>query len=636
MRKKIAVCGNGWNNEFLKVALDGIKRSAKENNVDLFVFMNYSHDEGVEYNDIGETNIYRLLDYAQMDGIILLGNTLHLLEEFQYLTDKVKDTGIPAISLEYQMQGIDFLGSDNYSGMYDICMHLLAVHEVENVVYIGGPEHNEENRIRRKAVEDALSSRGYTLMDSFCGNWNYVETQRLLPAWLDAHEQVPDAFVCANDVMAMAVCAVLNDRDLKVPEDVIVTGFDHLKSAREHRPSITTVDRNWNDMGYQALYHLLWKINNKPVKEATYIKSCGIPARSCGCDFNYVKDVLGQRVSEQGGTYDSMMNVVYWGGHLCDISESMTMVTSEEELHQKFNDFLEREHMHEGEEVYICLLDDFFSTLKEGVPLRKRGYTETVDVICGLHEGKGVKRIPKMDITQLVPGYDGESEEPGFYLFLPLYDREGHYGYVIFGTEIQMMYDYSLYNWLRNIKQSLGNVRQNIRLVELNKRLEKQSVTDGLTGVYNRMGCERIAYPYLEKCHKQGKEAVLMFADINKMKTINDKYGHLQGDLAICTVAKSIQNVLSEDWIVVRYGGDEFLMVGECGADKTATQLLDEIQTELENTTKEMMLPYPLKAGVGYVVISPEEKLDMSDCLKRADEAMYLMKKKQKENEEIR
>ena len=87
MKKKIAVCGNGWNNEFLKVALDGIKRSAKENNVDLFIFMNYSHDEGVEYNDIGETNIYRLLDYAQMDGIILLGNTFHLQEEFQYLTD---------------------------------------------------------------------------------------------------------------------------------------------------------------------------------------------------------------------------------------------------------------------------------------------------------------------------------------------------------------------------------------------------------------------------------------------------------------------------------------------------------------------------------------------------------------------
>jgi diguanylate cyclase (GGDEF)-like protein len=47
------------------------------------------------------------------------------------------------------------------------------------------------------------------------------------------------------------------------------------------------------------------------------------------------------------------------------------------------------------------------------------------------------------------------------------------------------------------------------------------------------------------------------------MKVINDKYGHLQGDLAICTVAKVIKQVLKKNWIVVRYGGDEFLMVGE-------------------------------------------------------------------------
>ena len=136
-----------------------------------------------------------------------------------------------------------------------------------------------------------------------------------------------------------------------------------------------------------------------------------------------------------------------------------------------------------------------------------------------------------------------------------------------------------------------------MKLVELNKRLSKLSYTDGLTGVYNRMGCEGIAYPFLEKCHEQGKNACMMFADINKMKVINDKYGHLQGDLAICTVAKVIQQVLKDKWIVVRYGGDEFLMVGECNGIEKPQQLLDEIQKELERTAKEMKLPYSLRAA---------------------------------------
>lgn len=629
MRKKIAVCGNGWNNEFLKIVLTGIRKCAMEYNVDIYMFMNYSYSEGVEYKDIGEANIFRLLDYAKVDGVILLANSFHLPEEFEYLTDKIKSEKIPAISLEYQLPGIDFMGSDNYSGMFDLCNHIFNVHEVSRIAYVSGPDDNEENIIRKKALEDAMELRGLSLTPDniICGDWNYVETIKRLPIWLDNQKEFPKAFICANDVMAMATCAVLKDRNIRVPEDCIVTGFDHLGTARRHNPKITTVDRNWQEMGYQGMKHLLDKIEGKDMPGSVLIKSMGIPAKSCGC--NYMEEKKDALHMDDNGLYDHLINVVYWGGHLCDISESMVKVTRDEELHEWFNEFLVNEHQHEGDELYICLMDDFFSSIKEEKPLRRRGFTENMDVVCGIKDGKNFPRIQKMDTTKLIPGYESQDEEPRFFLFLPIYDAECSYGYIVFGNAIPMMYDYTLYNWLRNVKLSLSNVRQNMKLVELNKRLSKLSYTDGLTGVYNRMGCEGIAYPFLEKCHEEGKQACMMFADINKMKVINDKYGHLQGDIAISTVAKVIQQVLTEDWIVVRYGGDEFLMVGECRDEVEPQKLLDEITLQLEATVKEMQLPYALRAGVGYVMVSPEESLNLSDCLRRADEAMYQMKKKQ-------
>lgn len=629
MKKKIAVCGNGWNNEFLKVVLSGIRECATEHNVDIYVFMNYSYSEGVEYKDIGEANIFRLLDYADVDGVILLANTFHLPEEFDYLTSKIKSENIPAISLEYKLPEIDYMGSDNYSGMFDLCNHIFNVHEVSRIAFVSGPDDHEENIIRKKALEDAMEMRGLSLTPDriICGEWNYVETVKRLPIWLDKQKECPQAFICANDVMAMATCAVLKDRHIRVPEDCIVTGFDHLGSARRHNPKITTVDRNWQDMGYQSLIQLLKKIEGAEVPSSVLIKSMGIPAKSCGCD--YMEEKRDALHMDDNGMYDHLMNVVYWGGHLCDISESMVKVIKDEELHEWFNGFLVNEHQHEGDELYICLMDDFFSSIREGKTLRRRGFTDTVDVICGIKEGKSFPRIPKMELKRLVPGYETQSQESRFFLFLPIYDAECSYGYVVFGNEIPMMYDYTLYNWLRNVKLSLSNVRQNMKLVALNKRLSKLSYTDGLTGVYNRMGCEGIAYPFLEKCHEEGKFACMMFADINKMKMINDKFGHLQGDLAICTVAKVIQQVLTKDWIIVRYGGDEFLMVGECGEEVDPQKLLDEITIQLENSASEMQLPYTLKAGVGYVMISPDESLNLSDCLRRADEAMYQMKKKQ-------
>ena len=96
-----------------------------------------------------------------------------------------------------------------------------------------------------------------------------------------------------------------------------------------------------------------------------------------------------------------------------------------------------------------------------------------------------------------------------------------------------------------------------------------------MTGLRNRTGFDALALPYLLDCQKQGKNSAIVFADVNKMKTINDMYGHLQGDLALCTVAEAIKKSLPRNWIAVRYGGDEFLMVGECSDTEEAEEITE-------------------------------------------------------------
>lgn len=624
MKKKIAICGNGWNNEYLKTVMSGIRKCATENNVDLFFLMNYSINEGVEYKNLGDTNIFKLLNYTFFDGIILLGNSLHLQEEYDYLCSVVRKKNIPSICLEYQLPDIDCLGTDNYSGMYELCNHLVEEHHVQNVLFLSGPEDNLENIRRRKALEDVLRQHNLCLAGDniIYGNWNYYESSRALSYWLQQNNTLPDAIICSNDVMAMAACSVLKEHNIKVPEDIKVTGFDHLSSTQTFSPTIASVDRNWDHMGYSGLQYLLDKIDGKSVSIPRYIDSKAVLAESCGC-----KQVDANK-SEGHEIYASIVSATFWSGHLCDISECLSRSMSAEELHNTFNALLAETHSHEGNELYLCLVDNFFSSVQEEIDLPMEGYTNQLDVICGIKNGLP---IPRQSIAtcELIPNYDMCDDGGKLYTLIPLYSIDGFYGYAALGNEVDMMYDYTLYNWARNIRQNLEHIRQNVRMVELNKRLEKLSVTDGLTGVYNRSGCEKIAYPYLEQCHAQGKRAVLMFADINKMKMINDKYGHLQGDLAICTVAKSIREVLTDDWIIVRYGGDEFLMVGEYSDMASPQELLQNIGSHLENTCTDMNLPYPLKIGVGYVLIEPDEQLDLSEYLKRADEAMYLSKLKQ-------
>ncbi len=632
MKKKIAVFGNGWSIEYLRVVMGGIRKCAVENNVDVFSFINYSVNDASESINNGETNIFYLPDFEEFDGVILLSNTFHLQREFDYLREQILSKSIPAVSLEYELEGIDFMGTDNYSGMYELTKHLLEAHGVQRVLFVSGPKGNSESDCRRRAVADAMGDSGLSLQDDdiIFGNWNYFSAQEAIQQYLDGRTEIPDAIICANDVMAMGVCAFLEGKGIMVPEQVRVTGYDHLMAGVAFSPTIASVDRNWSDVGYLAVKHLLDKLAGKKVIKHRLVKSKAAVAESCGCEL--CEGESRQRRIENRMSYHHMVDNVYFGGHLCDMAEVLSNVQTEEAFHRDLGKFWKKEHGYEGDELYLCLNDNFFSSLKKEERMEQVGYSSHMDMICGLKGGKTVRR-KRFETRMLVPDYEEDSRYSHLYIFVPVYSKKECYGYAVFGNEVPMMYDYSLDVWMRHLEQNLERVRQNIKLVEMNNKLSELSITDALTGIYNRLGCERLAIPYLERCHREGKTGVLMFADVNKMKIINDKYGHIQGDVALRTVAKVLCEVLPAGWISLRYGGDEFLAVGECPGEEQMNALCERLLEALKAESERMKLPYTLKMGVGFAVVKPDEQLCLADCLKKADESMYLMKREQHKEE---
>ncbi|MCQ2505076.1 MAG: GGDEF domain-containing protein, partial [Saccharofermentans sp.] len=145
-------------------------------------------------------------------------------------------------------------------------------------------------------------------------------------------------------------------------------------------------------------------------------------------------------------------------------------------------------------------------------------------------------------------------------------------------------------------------------------------------GLYNRMGYEKIAIPYLDELRRSGSASVIMVVDINRMKVINDKYGHLQGDTAIKTVADVIRSSIPKNWKAVRYGGDEYVIIGDCIAAEDMEALKAEIINKAMRLSIEMSLPFRLSVSVGSVIIQPGNDLKNEEYFRMADEAMYEMK----------
>lgn len=618
MKKKIAVFGNGWSEEYLKLVLSGIQAKAAGNNVDLYTFLNYSSGPEEHQDNLGEKSIFLLPDLTTFDGVILLTNSMNMPSEREYFNQEIIKHHIPAVSLEYELDGIPCLSTDTYSGVYELTSHIIKEHDVKHIIYVSGPQNNKESLLRMQAVNDALSAIGSQLApeDILCGEWSYYTSLNIVSEWIKDHE-LPDAFVCANDEMALGVCTVMDSLGLKVPEHVIVTGCDCIALSQKLYPILSTVAREWDKLGYDALDCVLRQIAGEKVTGTKVYNSIPVLGESCGCKVNDER-IQNRRRSIIGQHKQQKDNTIYeW--HLRQIDDMMAKITGIQELKDHLGWNFSYNHSFEGENFLICLVDGF---VQESF---HNDYTPQMEVFLHMEDAKTqpLCSFPRKD---LLPALSVNHKEANSYLFLPLHVENNIIGYVVFINKMDIAYTQSLYTWSRHVSQDLERVRQNIRMEELNKKLTEVSMTDALTGLKNRTGYDALAFPYLQKCQQEGKLGSMIFADINRMKLINDKYGHLQGDIALCTVADAIKMTMPADWIAVRFGGDEFIMVGECADKSEADYLKDRLSVNLEKIKAERKLCFPLTASFGAVVMNPEENYSLEEYLRKADEAMYVMK----------
>lgn len=253
-----------------------------------------------------------------------------------------------------------------------------------------------------------------------------------------------------------------------------------------------------------------------------------------------------------------------------------------------------------------------------------------MEVFVKLENGKSVSRknFPVGQILKECLEECLEEDKTHIFLFAGLHEFEHCFGYIMQKDFMDRLYDKSLYSWIQRLSQDMMKVKQNIRLEDLNRRLVDVSITDKLTGLKNRTGFEMKALPYLQKCRENHRDTWLVFADINQMKIINDQLGHLQGDMALCIVAEAIRKTIPKEWVAVRYGGDEFIVVGAYDDFKDIDEMRELFTDNLNRLKERNAFAFPLTVSLGAVVMRSDEVNSLDEYMRRADEAMYIEKQK--------
>ena len=184
---------------------------------------------------------------------------------------------------------------------------------------------------------------------------------------------------------------------------------------------------------------------------------------------------------------------------------------------------------------------------------------------------------------------------------------------------------------------SNGNINGTIHLVRditerknMEEKLKIMSVTDELTGLYNRRGFFTMLEQQLKIIKRQNDKAYMLYIDIDNFKSINDTLGHSTGDSVLIDAVNILKSTYRESDIIARIGGDEFVVFPAGNNESNLNKVIDRLQANIDiyNATKKR--GYTLSMSVGISVYDSENPRSTDDLLAEADRSMYENKKQKK------
>lgn len=628
--KKIALITDGWKRYVTYAWVQGYRRYASQYHLDtdLYVFQsfgNFNTDEG--YNS-GEYNITRLPDLRTFDGIILdLSNVSDASLKESFLA-RVRESGVPAISLLEDLPGLYYSGLDNLTDFSILVEHLITEHGCRKLNYVGGSPRNQENQKRLLAYRKTLEKHGILFEPERVIERSF-EIKTGIRAFTEFQQKglLPEAFVCASDNIAVGVCLAAREAGFSIPEDFLVTGFDNEDKASYCNPRITTADFSKTEIMYHAMELLVDIWNGQTDRRCTYTQAVHIFQESCRCVSECPPD-RGQYIIKRILSEARQSDMQNW---MIDLNRFLLDCTSYTDLTSHMQMWL---HEHQFGNLYLLMNPDIFHLEKVDILpeipddiYRCVGYPDKMTVVHPVSDTEAVMQLSITD-GHLLPDITRTGDQ-NIFVFAPLHFREREVGYVVLQNCDYLLDHQFLFKMLNSFRTALESLYNKLVLCKKNKQLSQLYIHDSLTGLYNRMAYEKLALPLFQKYMQKKKHLGILFVDADHLKYINDNFGHDMGNLAIRSIASAIHKSCPVGSVCMRYGGDEFVCVIPDFDLPRMHQLEKTILHALEEISDVSRFPFPLETSIGSV-IADDAVFSLNDYINLADQKMYASKKARK------
>lgn len=608
--KIIAVCMCKVYDERNYRIIRALNNFAVENDYRLFVYHTCSDLYWKTLSEKGEQSVFDLIDYNITDAVVTFEEGVYAENVMTKIRMDAAEYGKPVISVGVEHDDCISIKFGYAKGFEQVVRHVIEQHGVRDIGFIAGrkDEENSEERIAvfRKLLEEYdIPFRNDVF---YYGDYWSVPALKAVDDMIEKNK-VPRAIICANDMMAIAAGAEFQRRGYKIPEDIIVTGFDGSEEANFCTPMLTTSGCSYDDTA-KTIIDVISKAlaGEKPEKIYTVDYDLSVE-NSCGCKpsveqintgeyIRILRDRMNRYQDEERVLYELAVNIMN-----CETPKTLAALLKE----YNFGD------------VAIVVNGDFFDERKAPGVISDREPLFSDKMILLRSRAVEDRNIPQpFDRTNIIPDIENIMDYKVPLIFSALAYIGIPLGYACFYFPVMLNEYFKIPLYVNSLNTALGSFRSVTYQKYMTKHIEEMYRHDMLTGLYNRTGF----YNALETLPRRNDQlALVVSVDVDGLKYINDNFGHEAGDYAIRAAANAIDSVSIENKVCGRFGGDELALFAIVDTD-LSEQVKEEIKDKMAELNRHCGKSYVLSVSVG-AAIAPVENFWFDDVMHIADKYMY-------------
>ncbi|MBR1842100.1 MAG: GGDEF domain-containing protein [Oscillospiraceae bacterium] len=636
-RPIVGLMTGSFHTDYSRTIAQNITDFFGKENIELFLFQGLDAarflNAECSVDDGFDSHYYSLFEYSKfldLDALVISFGTISAIPDpvsLEKFVARLPKVPIILLEDETKLPNSTFITIDNYVGMKSCVDHLIEEHKYKNILFLAGPKGIHDAEMRKKAYLDSMRAHGLEIKPDMLVHGNFTdhvepELEKLLAAY-----PRPDAIVCANDEMAECTYRVLRAHGLQPGKDVGVTGFDDNAAAVYMDPPLTSVRQNCEKVASEVVRIVKCYLRGEQ-PEPVYLPAELVLRNSCGCDGDSENTVIRKqkRAQMDRRKIKQLMNE----NMICSLM-LRNLLKENISVHDFFHNLARVLGSFGTEKSVIALLPEPLDVTKCDKLFLPDEIRVHMLMIGGEIETFSRKEAPKLLAYEKgAYSHDPHPNNTPKAVF-PLFYGNMHYGVFIASIkQADMIFYYSLSleigTGLRYLFMALAEQEARKALEEKNQILDFSASHDLLTGLLNRAGVMNKVYN-LVRGEAENARFVVIMADIDHLKQINDTFGHSGGDKSIESAAKILRGVLPAHSPIGRAGGDEFIALFKCDDTRDEAWFKAAIKNTCAEFNGQSDLPFYVELSVGCAVFDKEEASEIPNFIKTADEDLYKAKK---------